>query len=164
MNEISVFEIAENTAPRDLHHIDGLEEREVHNIYGHLMISATFGGLLKRDPNQNSRPFILTRSFFAGLQRSAFTWSGDNTANWLHLQNSIPQVLSYGVSSMVYSGADIGGFHDSKLLSRWYQVGTWLYPFFRCHCHEREIYMLEGEPRAVARDAIVDRYRLLPYW
>jgi alpha 1,3-glucosidase len=49
-----------------------------------------------------------------------------------------------------------------------YQVGAWLYPFFRSHAHHRtsyrEVYTLEGEPREVASEAINDRYRLLPYW
>jgi alpha 1,3-glucosidase len=34
-------------APRDLLHFGGIEEREVHSIYGHLMISASYGGLVK---------------------------------------------------------------------------------------------------------------------
>jgi alpha 1,3-glucosidase len=38
MNEISTFGRPEGTAPRDLVHVGGLEEREVHNIYGHLTI------------------------------------------------------------------------------------------------------------------------------
>jgi alpha 1,3-glucosidase len=171
MNEISAFDGPEGTAPRGVWHIGGIEEREVHNIYGHLMISATFGGLVKRDSAKNSRPFILTRSFFAGSQKYAAAWTGDNAAEWSHLQNSIPMVLSFGIASMVYSGADIGGFFDSPdqaLLARWYQVGAWLYPFFRCHCHHlsahREIYVMTEQNAAVAREAIVDRYMLLPYW
>jgi alpha 1,3-glucosidase len=87
------------------------------------------------------------------------------------MRNSIPMVLSFGVASMVYSGSDVGGFFDSpdeNLLARWYQVGAWLYPFFRCHCHHlsrnREIYVMTGEHASVAREAVVDRYMLLPYW
>jgi alpha 1,3-glucosidase len=168
MNEISVFDSPELTAPRDLRHFGGFEEREVHNLYGHLMASATFGGMYRRD---KYRPFVLTRSFFAGTQRYAAVWTGDNAADWSHLRNSIPAVLSFGLAGMVYSGADVGGFFDSpgpELLSRWYQVGAWLYPFFRCHCHHeslpREIYNLQGDAREVARESIADRYRLLNYW
>jgi alpha 1,3-glucosidase len=171
MNEISVFDGPEGTAPRDLVHYGGFEQREVHNLYGHLMVSSTFGGLVKRDLKQNSRPFVLTRSFFAGSQRYAGTWTGDNTARWDHLKASIPMVMSYGVAGMVFAGADVGGFFqspDMNLLARWYQVGAWLYPFFRCHCHlesaSREIYVMTGDFRNVARGAVVDRYRLLPYW
>jgi alpha 1,3-glucosidase len=171
MNEISVFNFAEGTSPRDLVHYGDVEEREVHNIYGHMMLSATFGGLVKRNKNQTMRPFILTRSFFAGSQRYAAAWTGDNAADWAHLRSSIPLVLSWGLAGMVYSGSDVGGFFESpdpNLLSRWYQVGAWLYPFFRCHCHHlsnhREVYTLHNDAKAVAREAIADRYRLLPYW
>ena len=172
MDEIAVFDSCDLTAPRDLVHYGDVEEREVHNIYGNLMVSATFGGLVKRNKDENQRPFILTRSFFAGTQRYAAVWSGDNAADWGHLRSSLPMVLTYGLSAQVYSGADVGGFFnspDEKLLSRWYQVGAWLYPFFRCHCHHlskyREVYKIENqEYRDVARDAVVERYQLLPYW
>jgi alpha-glucosidase (family GH31 glycosyl hydrolase) len=42
MNEISVFESAENATARDLHHIDGIEERETCDVYGHLMFQQLF--------------------------------------------------------------------------------------------------------------------------
>jgi alpha 1,3-glucosidase len=160
MNEPSVFEAPDASVPRDLRHFGGFEEREVHNIYGHLMISATFGGLLKRDP-QPRRPFVMSRSYFAGSQKYAVVRTGDNTADWVHLHHSIAQVLAFGLSGMPFSGADVGGFFDSPdstLLARWYQVGAWTYPFFRCHCHHasatREIYTLDGEDEKVAGEAI----------
>jgi alpha 1,3-glucosidase len=135
------------------------------------MVSATFGGLVKRDKTLNRRPFILSRSFFAGSQKYAVVWTGDNAVNWEHLRNSIQLVLSYGIAGMVYSGSDVGGFFngpDPNLLARWYQVGAWTYPFFRCHCHHlspnREVYLLKDQFQKVVREAIVDRYQLLPYW
>jgi alpha 1,3-glucosidase len=80
-------------------------------------------------------------------------------------------MLTFGISGMVHNGADVGGFFrsaDANLQARWHQVGAWTYPFFRNHAHHRanyrEIYRLEGEEATVAREAVVDRYRLLPYW
>ena len=71
MNEPSVFLEMEGTLPRDtLHHIESekrlVENREVHNIYGALMSRATWKGLYERNEDKNDRPFLLTRSFFAG--------------------------------------------------------------------------------------------------
>ena len=170
MNEITVFDSCEMTAPRDLVHYGSIEEREVHNLYGNMMVSATFGGIVKRS-NGNQRPFILTRSFFAGTQKYAAVWSGDNSADWSYLRRSVPMVISYGLGSQVYNGADIGGFLDTpapSLLTRWYQVAAWLYSFMRCHCHhlskDREVYTLDQEHMTLAREAIFQRYRLLPYW
>ena len=39
-----------------------------------------YDGLLALKPNQ--RPFVLTRASFAGGQRYAATWTGDNSADW----------------------------------------------------------------------------------
>jgi alpha 1,3-glucosidase len=171
MNEIAVFDSADGTAPKDLIHFGGYEEREVHNLYGHLMVSASFGGLVKRSANQNNRPFVLTRSYFIGTSKYAFTWTGDNTADWLHLENSIPLILSNGIAGMVYIGEDVGGFFDDpspELSTRWYQVAAWCYPFFRCRCHYentfREISILRGKFRKRAVEAVQERYKMLPYW
>ena len=68
MNEPSVFNGPEVTMPKDIIHVNGVEHRELHNIYGHLYVMGTHAGHLKRANNQ-LRPFILTRSAFAGTQR-----------------------------------------------------------------------------------------------
>ena len=71
MNEPSVFNGPEVTMPKDLMHVGNVEHREMHNIYGHLYVMGTHAGHLKRSDNQ-LRPFILTRSAFAGTQRLVF--------------------------------------------------------------------------------------------
>lgn len=171
MNEPTVFEVPDRTCPKDVVHYHRYENREIHNLYGQLMISSSYGGLVKRDYEEDDRPFILTRSFFAGSQKYAFTWTGDNTASWQQLRASLPMVLSLGISGMPYCGADVGGFFDSPdqmLLVRWYQMGAWLYPFFRCHSHHnserREPYLLRGGYQEAVRLAIDDRYSLFNYW
>ena len=72
MNEPSVFNGPEVTMPKDIIHVNGVEHRELHNIYGHLYVMGTHAGHLKRANNQ-LRPFILTRSAFAGTQRYIYT-------------------------------------------------------------------------------------------
>lgn len=89
---------------------------------------ATFEGLLKRTPN--TRPFILTRSFFAGSQRHTAMWTGDNAADWSHLAISFPMCLTVAISGFSFCGADIGGFFhnpDVELLQRWYQVSLLIF-------------------------------------
>ena len=130
MNEPSVFNGPEVTFPKDVLHHGGWEDRDVHNLYGMLQHMATFQGLLDRSHGQQ-RPFILTRSFFAGSQRTSAVWTGDNAAHWSHLKMSIPMLLSLSVTGMGFVGADVGGFFfnpDAKLLARWYQVRA--LPFF----------------------------------
>lgn len=171
MNEPSVFDVPDHTCPKDIIHYGKIENREIHNIYGNLMISATFNGLIKRDDDKDDRPFILTRSFFAGSQKYAFTWTGDNSATWEQMRASIPMILSLGISGMPYSGADVGGFFDSpdpELFVRWIQLGSWCYPFFRIHSHHkserREPYLLKGCFLEAAKNAIKERYMMFNYW
>ena len=171
MNEPAVFDVPDMSLPRDTQHINGYEDRSVHNVYGHLMVSSSYKGQVLRNSDKNERPFVLTRSLFAGSQKYAFMWTGDNTATWDQLRNSIAEVLSLGVSGFPFAGADVGGFFnspDNELLTRWYQVGAFCYPFFRCHCHHlsarREPYRLPGAYLEAARTAIVERYQLLPLW
>lgn len=173
MNEPSVFNGPEVSMYKDaLHGIDDKkwEHRHLHNLYGFYYHWATAEGLRLRSENQNDRPFVLSRAFFAGTQRSAAVWTGDNAAEWSHLAAANPMLLSLGISGITFSGADVGGFFgnpETELVTRWYQAGAF-YPFFRAHAHidsKRREPWLFGEPHlSVIRSAIRTRYALLPYW
>ncbi|AEO56295.1 glycoside hydrolase family 31 protein [Thermothelomyces thermophilus ATCC 42464] len=170
MNEPSVFNGPETTMPKDNLHDGNWEHRDVHNLNGLTFHNATYHALLTRKPGELRRPFVLTRSFFAGSQRVGAMWTGDNQAAWDHLKASIPMVLSQGISGFPFSGADVGGFFgnpEKELLTRWYQAGAF-YPFFRGHAHidarRREPY-LAGEPyTTIIAAALRLRYSLLPSW
>ncbi len=69
---------------------------------------ANYNGQLQRSPKQ--RPFILTRSFFAGSQQYGAFWIGDTFSNWIHLRNMIPMLLNNGLAGYSFGGADIPGF------------------------------------------------------
>lgn len=168
MNEPSVFNGPEITAPRDLSHFDGFEHRDIHNMYGFLMTKATFEGMAKSRPLD--RPFILTRSFFAGSQRYCAAWTGDNQAKWEHLKITVPMLLSLSVAGMPNVGADVGGFFNNPeedLIVRWTQAGAFQ-PFFRNHAHHdarhREAYVYQGQTLELIRSAIQLRYSYGPYW
>ncbi|XP_012940746.1 neutral alpha-glucosidase AB isoform X2 [Aplysia californica] len=169
MNEPSVFNAPEITFPKDVKHLSGRENREVHNLFGKLVHDATFDGLLKRS-NYQERPFVLTRAFFAGSQRTSAVWTGDNMGEWSHLKMTVPMMLSLNLAGIHFSGADVGGFFknpDNELLTRWYQAGVFQ-PFFRAHAHidtkRREPYLLPEAYMVVAREAIKKRYTYLPFW
>ncbi|CAR30293.1 glucan 1,3-alpha-glucosidase ROT2 [Lachancea thermotolerans CBS 6340] len=168
MNEPSVFSGPETTAPKDLIHDGGFEERSIHNLYGLTVHEATYNAMRENYGEKNRRPFILSRSFFAGSQRTAATWTGDNVANWEYLKISIPMCLSNNVAGFPFIGADIAGFSGNpttELLARWYQAGMW-YPFFRGHAHidaaRREPYLFEEPLKSIVKDAILLRYSLMP--
>lgn len=170
MNEPSVFNGPETTMPKDNIHYGGWEHRDLHNLNGMTFINATYNALLERKKGELRRPFVLTRSFYAGSQRLGAMWTGDNQASWDHLAASLPMVLNNGIAGFPFAGADVGGFFgnpDKELLTRWYQTGIF-YPFFRAHAHidtrRREPY-LAGEPyMSIITQAIHLRYQLLPAW
>jgi len=139
----------------------------IHNAYGMLNARATYEGV--RELRPNVRPFILTRAAYAGAQKYAATWTGDNTADRSHLAVTIPQLLNLGVSGYAFVGADVGGFvgcPDAELFAEWMELGA-LQPFFRNHSAKqscrREPWLFGSAIEARAKKAVERRYRLLPY-
>ncbi len=173
MNEPSVFNGPEVSMPKDAKNIEGVEHREWHNLYGIYMQMATALGLQSRAVpagQEQQRPFVLTRAFWAGSQRHGAMWTGDNTATWGHLKISAPMLLSINLGGLSFAGADVGGFFgepDAELFTRWYQVGAFT-PFFRGHAHldtkRREPWVFGDPYTAILRKAAMARYSLLPYW
>ncbi|XP_063295320.1 neutral alpha-glucosidase C [Pelobates fuscus] len=168
MNEPSVFESPEMTMPKYAVHHLSWEHRDVHNLYGFYQQMSTSEGLIRRSGGQE-RPFVLTRSFFAGSQRYGAVWTGDNKAEWEYLKISIPMLLSLSVAGISFCGADIGGFvgdPEPELLVRWYQAGSFQ-PFFRAHAirdsKRREPWLFGEGNTLLIRNSIEERYTLLPY-
>lgn len=169
MNEPSVFNGPEVTMPKDNKHFGDFEHRHVHNLYAHMQLLSTFDGLTRRS-NGQQRPFILTRGHFAGSQKYAAIWTGDNMADWGHLQASIKMCLTEAVAGFSFCGADVGGFFgnpEPELFERWYQAGAFQ-PFFRAHSHidtkRREPWLMPEDTKLVIRNAIRKRYTYLPLW
>ena len=175
MNEPAVFSYPTKTMPDDVQHrIDepGFAKRsanhlEIHNVYGMENSRATYEGLLKLQPN--TRPFVLTRASYAGGQRYAATWTGDNSSTWNHLRMTVPQLINLGLSGFSLSGADVGGFAGSPspdLLTRWLQLAAFQ-PIDRDHAakgtRNHEPWVDGPEHEAIRRRYIEERYRLMPY-
>lgn len=167
MSEPSVFSGSETTAYKSVMHHGGWQHRDVHNLYGHTIFNMTYDALNARY-HKTQRPFILTRSFFAGSQKLGPTWTGDNQAEWEYLRAATPTILTLGAAGYPFTGADVGGFFrnpSDELLLRWYQSGLF-YPFFRAHAHiesrYREPYLLDRVWRDAVRESIELRYQLLP--
>jgi len=59
-------------SPNATHH-DGVEEYDVHNLFGHQILNATYQALLEVFPGK--RPFIIGRSTFAGTGK----WAGQSS-------------------------------------------------------------------------------------
>ncbi|XBW34661.1 hypothetical protein QEN19_000228 [Hanseniaspora menglaensis] len=171
MNEPSLFKKFETTMQLDAVHNNGFEHRSLHNLYGLSMHETTYD-VMKEVYNNEKRPFVLTRSFFAGSQKTAATWTGDNFAKWEYLENSVPMILNSGLAGMPFIGADVAGFFGNpshELLIRWYQLAVF-YPFFRAHAHidteRREPHVIMEKSLKTGnlmKNSILKRYQLLNY-
>jgi alpha-glucosidase len=169
MNEPAVFRTDRATMPPDVvfnNERQPSTHLELHNVYGQLMSRSTFEGLSRLYPNE--RPFVLTRASFAGGQRYAAVWTGDNTSDWASLRQSIPTLLGLGLSGFPFVGADIGGYAgmpSGELHSRWMQLGVFT-PFMRAHSEinrpDKEPWSFGERYEAINRRAIELRYELLP--
>jgi alpha-glucosidase len=101
MNEPAVFDGPHHTMPLDVKFDHGrMDHREFHNLYGFRETEATADAFTRYKPNE--RPFILTRDMYAGSQRWAALWTGDNVSNWDHLKMSIPMNLNVGLSGVAF--------------------------------------------------------------
>jgi alpha-glucosidase len=140
---------------------------EARNVYAYLEDQATYQALRRLRPNQ--RPFLLSRAGYAGVQRYAAVWAGDNASVWEHLEMSLPQLLNMGLSGIAFCGTDIGGFFENgspELYARWMQLGS-LYPLARSNSAKGTSHNAPWawgkQVEAICRRALELRYRLLPY-
>ncbi len=176
MNEPSIFNVPSKTMPLDVVHRIESEDfaprstshAEIHNVYGQLNSRATYEGLARLQPDV--RPFVLTRATYAGGQRYAATWTGDNVSSWQHLKMGMQQLVNLGLSGFSYAGNDVGGYAGERpspeLLTRWIQLGAFM-PLFRAHAEtgrpDQEPWVGDSAQVEIRRRFISERYRLMPY-
>ncbi|MFE4531545.1 glycoside hydrolase family 31 protein [Streptomyces anulatus] len=172
MNEpVSFAAFGDPSLPRSARHVlegVGGDHREAHNVYALAMARAGYEGLLRFRPEE--RPFLFSRSGWAGMQRYGGTWSGDVSTGWPGLRASLSLVMGLGLCGVPYSGPDVGGFDgfpSPELYLRWFQLGAYL-PLFRTHAAidagRREPWEFGPEVLEHARAALVERERLRPYF
>jgi alpha-glucosidase len=158
------------TLPRSTRHsFDGRggDHAEGHNLYGLLMNRAGHEGL--REARSDRRPFIVSRSGWAGMQRFAWNWTGDVSSTWESMRQQMATVVGLGLSGVPFSGSDIGGFSgspDDELYVRWMQMSVFM-PYCRTHSVRgvppREPWCFREPTRRLVAGWIRFRYRLLPY-
>ncbi len=158
--------------------------RSVRNAFPLCTVEGIYDKQRAEDPAH--RVFILTRSYFAGQQRTgANTWSGDVGSSWDSFRKQVPICLNYTLTANPNVNTDLGGFFANaynrrsqdnsachnplyqELYVRWMQFGTFC-PMMRSHGTEvyREIYHF-GRPGEPIYDALLGaiklRYQLMPY-
>jgi alpha-glucosidase len=137
----------------------------LHNAYALFEARATYDAIAAR----GSRPFVLSRAGYAGIQRYAAVWTGDTASTWQGLEQTLPMLLGLGVSGVPFVGSDIGGYSGHatpELFARWIALGS-ISPFARAHVTSgvpgQEPWMFGAEVLRDSRELLRERYRLLPY-
>ncbi len=155
-------------------HYHGGRPAEVHNQYSLLCTRSFEGVQLAVHPDQ--RPFILTRTGSAGLQRHhAAVWTGDIYSDYATLRAHPPELLNSGLSGFTWWTCDTGGFltgyyrndqfgAHARLYERWMQFSVFS-PITRAHKAggSPEPYQFGPAVEQSTRHYLQLRYRLLPY-
>lgn len=99
-----------------------------------LMMRASRAAQQRQAPSL--RPFLVSRSGAAGMQRYCQTWSGDNYTSWATLRYNLRMGLGLALCGVSNSGHDVGGFAgpapSPELFLRWVQCGIFM-PRFSIH-------------------------------
>ncbi|HRI13918.1 MAG TPA: glycoside hydrolase family 31 protein [Verrucomicrobiota bacterium] len=177
MNEPANFARKDKTLhPQARHHTDFGPRRHhtVHNVYGMQMARASRDGSLRWARSSGRavrvpRPFVITRAGYAGIQRHALVWTGDNSSSWDHLNDAVQMLLNLSLSGVPFCGGDVGGFLDNttpELFVRWFQFAAFT-PFFRDHSNigtiDQEPWAFGKSIETICRTYLNLRYQLLPY-
>ncbi len=180
--EENILKMGTKTVWNDNCEMDGVEDRnarcdfegrggtmaELKILHSNLMAFLAKQAIAQVYPGE--RPYIINRAGYAGIQRYAQVWGGDNLTDWKTVKFNIATILGMGLSGCANMGCDIGGFAggapDAELLLRWIQNGIFQPRFCLNSANNdntvTQPWMYEENNRYV-REAFAQRYRMLPY-
>lgn len=123
-----------------------------------------------REYYPGKRPYVTNRAGYAGIQRYAQVWGGDNVTDWRTLKYNVALIMGMGISGVANTGCDIGGFAgpapEGELLVRWFQNGVFQ-PRFCLNSANSDNTVTQPwsypEYMDLIRNAFSIRYTLFPY-
>lgn len=147
---------------------DRIGVSRVSTLYPIKMCEAAWEACIEKNPNL--RPWIYSRSGYAGLQKYARTWTGDNTSTFKTLKFNQFQAVSLGISGIPYVGHDLGGFFgpepSPELLVRCCQSAIFQCRFvihsWRDNDEPTEPWKFPSVYHII-KDALIDHYLHMPY-
>lgn len=127
---------------------------------------SAYDGILN---NSDGRPFIWTVMGWAGTQRYAVTWTGDQSASWDYIRWHIPTLIGSGLSGQAYATGDVdaifGGSPETYTRDlQWKAFTPVLMGMSGWAAAERKHPWWFGEPyRSINRRYLKLKLRLTPY-
>lgn len=119
--------------------------------------------------NSNARPFIWTVMGWAGTQRYAVTWTGDQSGSWDYIRWHIPTLIGSGLSGQAYATGDVDGIFGGSPETftrdlQWKTFTPVLMGMSGWSKSERKHPWWFDEPyRSINRDYLKLKMRLMPY-
>ena len=180
--EENILKKGTKTVWNDNCEIDGIEDRlsqcdyegakgtleDLKIIHSNMMAYTAVQAI--HDVYPNERPYVINRAGFAGIQRYAQVWGGDNLTDWRTVKFNLATIMGMGLSGCANMGCDIGGFAggapEGELLLRWIQSGVFQ-PRFTINSANSDNTVTQpwmyAENLPYVRAAYALRYRMLPY-
>ncbi|CAF2591307.1 unnamed protein product [Rotaria sp. Silwood2] len=156
---------SKSLCPSSQHYLS--QHYNLHSMYGYFEAQVTNAALKSI---RKKRPFVLSRSTFAGSGQFAAHWTGDNRSTFKDMYYSIPAILSFNMFGITHVGADICGFGldtTEELCTRWMQLGAF-YPFMRNYNDfeekDQDPASFSWEAQQIMKQALIMRYSLIPFW
>lgn len=117
-------DFGERLPPHGVEYADGSDPEAAHNRYAVLYHRAVFD--LLEEVKGAGEAVLFSRAASSGDQRYPIHWSGDTTASYASMAESLRGGLSLAYSGFAYWSHDIGGFEgtpDPDLFKRWTAFG-----------------------------------------
>lgn len=146
----------------------GIDAQKIRSAYPVLMAKASWD--IFKETDSGKRPWVISRSGGAGLQKYARTWTGDNVSDWESMKYNLLMGLGLGLSGIPFYGHDIGGFFgdhpDEKQFIRWCQTAVFQ-PRFVIHSWNEDGRPTElwsySESISVLKELVQLHYEFMPY-
>lgn len=119
--------------------------------------------------NSDSRPFLWTVMGWAGIQRYAVAWTGDQSGSWDYIRWHIPTLIGSGLSGYAYATGDVDGIFGGSPETftrdlQWKSFTPVLMGMSGWSANERKHPWAFDEPyRSINRDYLKLKMRLTPY-
>jgi len=94
------------------HPSTNFKQIDTHSLMGHMQTKRTFDALssgFSETKLNDKRPFIMSRSTFAGSGQYAQHWIGDQVRSFTALKHSIAAVMNFNMFGIPFTGADVCG-------------------------------------------------------
>lgn len=127
---------------------------------------AAANGILQ---NSNSRPMVWTVMGWAGIQRYAIAWTGDQSGSWDYIRWHVPTYIGSGLSGQAYAASDVDGIFGGSPETytrdlQWKAFTPVLMSMSGWSASERKHPWWFEEPyRSINRSYLKLRNRLMPY-